>query len=68
MLQELEEFAYATSLDLTMGYYTIKLDSDAQELCTILTPFGKYQYLKFLMGMKALIYIELSLSLNIKNK
>jgi hypothetical protein len=35
MLQELEEFSYATSLDLNMGYYTIKLDSDAPKLCTI---------------------------------
>jgi hypothetical protein len=29
MLQELEKFAYATSLDLNMGYYNIKLDDDA---------------------------------------
>jgi hypothetical protein len=35
MLQELEFFAYATSLDLNMGYYTIKIDSDAQKMCTI---------------------------------
>jgi hypothetical protein len=44
MLQELEKFAYATSLDLNMGYYTIKLDYDAQKLCNIGTPFGKYHY------------------------
>jgi hypothetical protein len=43
LLQELEKFAYATSLDLNMGYYTIKLDSDAQKWCTIVTTFGKYQ-------------------------
>jgi hypothetical protein len=47
MLHELEEFAYASSLDLNMGYYNIKLDCDAQKLCTIVTHFGKYQYLKF---------------------
>jgi hypothetical protein len=51
MLQELEEFAYATSLDLNMGYYTIKLDSDAQKLCTIVTSFGNYQYLRLPMGI-----------------
>jgi hypothetical protein len=45
MLQELEEFAYAIFLGLIIGYYTIKLGSDAQKLCTIVTPFGN-QFLK----------------------
>jgi hypothetical protein len=57
MLQVLEEFAYSTSLDLNMGYYTIKLDSDAQKLCTIVTPFGKYQYLRPPMGISCSPYI-----------
>jgi hypothetical protein len=41
MLQELEEFVYATSLDLNMGSHTIGLYPDAQQLCTIVTPFGR---------------------------
>jgi hypothetical protein len=51
MLQELEGFSYATSLDLNMGYYTIRLDPDAQKVCTIVTHFGKYKYLRFPMGI-----------------
>jgi hypothetical protein len=51
ILQELEEFAYATSLDLNMGYYTIRLDPDAQKVCTIVTHFGKYKYLRLPMGI-----------------
>ena len=34
VLQEMEGFTYATALDLNMGYYTIRLDPDAQKICT----------------------------------
>jgi hypothetical protein len=57
MLQELEKFAYATSLDLNMGYYTIRLHPDSQKLCTIVTYFGKYQYLRIPMGISCSPYI-----------
>jgi hypothetical protein len=50
MLQKLEEFAYATSFYLNMGYYTINIDSDDQKLCTIVTPFGNYKYFKDFQG------------------
>jgi hypothetical protein len=42
VLQELEGFTFATALDLNMGYYTIRLDPDASEICTIIFPWGKY--------------------------
>ena len=51
ILQEMEGFTYATSLDLNMGYYTIKLDPDAQKICTIILPWGKYSYLRLPMGI-----------------
>jgi hypothetical protein len=51
MLQELENFAYATTLDVNMGYYTIRLNPDSQKVCKIVTPFGKYQYLGLTMGI-----------------
>ena len=51
MLQKLEGFKYATALDLNMGYYTIRLNPDAQRLCTIVLPWGKYKYLRLPMGI-----------------
>ena len=45
MLQDMEGFTFATSLDLNMGYYTIRLDPDAQKICTIVLPWGKYLYM-----------------------
>ncbi len=37
-LMELEDFTYATALDLNMGYYTIRLDPAASKMCTIIFP------------------------------
>ena len=51
MLQEIEGFSYATSLDLNMGYYTIRLDADASKICTIIFPWGKYSYKRLPMGI-----------------
>ena len=51
LLLKLEGFKYATSLDLNMGYYHIELDTRSQKLCTIVLPWGKYQYQKLPMGL-----------------
>ncbi len=50
ILQELEGFTYATTLDLNMGYYTIRLDPMASKMCTIIFPWGKYSYKRLPMG------------------
>jgi hypothetical protein len=48
----MEGFTFASALDLNMGYYHTKLDSDAQKLCTIVFPWGKYKYKRLPMGIK----------------
>jgi Reverse transcriptase (RNA-dependent DNA polymerase) len=52
MIRSMEGFTFATALDLNMGYYHIKLDADAQKLCTIIFPWGKYKYKRLPMGIK----------------
>jgi hypothetical protein len=50
ILQELEGITYVTALDLSMGYYTIRLDPTASKMCTIIFPWGKYSYKRLPMG------------------
>jgi hypothetical protein len=51
MLQKLEGFMYATSLDLNMGYYHMLLTPFARRLCTIVLPWAKYKYFRLPMGL-----------------
>ncbi len=37
-----------------MGYYTIRLDPTAAEMCTIIFPWGKYSYQRLPMGFAGL--------------
>jgi hypothetical protein len=53
-LQKLEGFTYATTLDLNMGYNTIRLDPTSAEMCTFIFPWGKYSYQRLLMGFDGL--------------
>ena len=50
MLLKLEGFHYATSLDLNMGYYHIRLSKNSSNLCTIILPWVKYCYKRLLIG------------------
>ena len=54
LLQKLQGFKYATVIDLSMGYYHIRLDEESSKLCTTILPWGKYRYLRLpmIMGIK----------------
>ena len=51
LLLNLEGFQYATSLDLNMGYYHIELNPTSKRYCTIVLPFGKFEYQRLPMGL-----------------
>ena len=51
VMQKLVGFQYATALDLNMGYYHIRLNPDAQKICTLILPWGKHKYLGLPMGL-----------------
>jgi hypothetical protein len=52
-LHKLEGFMHATSSDLNMGCYHVKLNPDAQECCTIVTQRGCLSCLRVPMGVSS---------------
>ena len=51
ILGKLRDAKWFSKLDATAGFHQIKLDRPSSMLTTFNTPFGKYRYLRFPMGI-----------------
>jgi transposase InsO family protein len=44
---------YFSKLDAAQGFWQLKLDDESSHLCTFITPFGRYRYLRLPFGISS---------------
>ena len=57
ILHSLGRFQWATVIDLSMGYWAMRLNERSRKICTIIFPWGLYQYNYIPMGLLSATFI-----------
>ncbi len=52
ILRKHSGYKFFTKHEVSMQYYMFELEEESQDLFTIITPSGKYKYLRLPMGLK----------------
>ena len=51
LIQDVGRYQHVTALDLSMGYYHLRLDKELSTMSTFMLPFGLYKYNRLAMGL-----------------
>jgi hypothetical protein len=51
IIQDIGTYTFVTTLDLSMGYYHLRLSEEASMMSTFMVPGGLYRYLRLPMGL-----------------
>ena len=51
LIQDIGAYTYVTAIDLSMGYYHLRLSDELSDMSTFILPFGLFKYRRLPMGL-----------------
>jgi transposase InsO family protein len=51
IIVEIGDARYFSVVDITKGFWQIRLDKESADICTFVTPYGRYQFLRLPFGL-----------------